>query len=88
MSSGQKVFLYWLLFFLLWFGLYLANITEYIVKKIIALYLLIGVFISFKYKITIFKKGKFSDPIEGLDEMSIIANISILIISLYVLIFD
>lgn len=88
MSSSHKAILYWLLLILIGFGLRISNISGYIASKIFALYLLIGVFISFKYKITIFKKGKFSDPIEDLDEIGIFANVFILLLSLYILFFN
>ena len=88
MGSSYKVILYWLLFFIVGFGMYFTNIPEYIAKKTLALYLIVGVIISFKFKITIFKKGKFTDSLGHLDDTSIFANISILILSLYIIFFD
>ena len=85
MSSSHKVILYWFILFIIGFGLVFFKIHEYIAKKIFGLYLIIGVGISFRYKITIFKRGRFSDSIDSLDEIGIFANILVLILSLYLI---
>lgn len=83
-SKHKIIIIYWTTFIAICCISYILNVSYYISKKVVSVYLISGVFISFKYKVTIFRRGKFSDSVDSYDNTSVFCNILTIFFSLYV----
>lgn len=86
-SKVKIIIIYWVVLIVIGGALILLNIPQFLSKRILGIYFLIGVATSFKYKIPIFQKGNFSDKIDSQDKyvFSNISNVGIMIFALYLL---
>jgi hypothetical protein len=85
-SNMKIIHVYWIILFVLCGLLLLIQIPEFISKKVLGVYLLAGVALSFKLRIPIFRRSKLTeDTAKTFDDVSIYSNILLLIFSLYLI---